>query len=110
MEGWGGTEGTEGVLVELLDEEGAGEFGSGGSSGGGDGDGFCSSSSRLPSIRSSRDGRVLSRGLPRPNIRYCRDRRERLEELCTMRTIRVGLGSRGSPKLSSNLLLFRPGG
>lgn len=79
MEDGGGTEGIEGVVVELLDEEGAGEFGSGGSSGGGDGDGdggFCSSSSRLPSIRSSRDGRVLSRGLPRPNIRYCCNWRE----------------------------------
>lgn len=74
MEEGGGTEGIEEVVVELLDEVGAGESGSGGSSGGGGGgDGCCCccSSSRLLLIRSNRDGRVLSRGLPRPNIRYC---------------------------------------
>lgn len=70
MKGRGEVEGNAEVVLELLDEVGAGESGSGGSSGGG-GDGCCSSSSRLFSIKSNRDGRVLSRGLPRPNIRYC---------------------------------------
>lgn len=52
----------------------AGESGSGGSSGGGEGvEGVegRSSSSRLL-IRSSKDGRALSRGLPNPNIRYAK--------------------------------------
>lgn len=53
-------------VVELVDE--AGETGSGGSSGGGGGDDGGLSPSCLR-INSSRDGRVLSRGLPRPNIR-----------------------------------------
>lgn len=56
--------------VVELDEVGAGESGSGGSSGGG-GVGGCraSSSSRFFVIKSSRDGRVFSRGFPSPNIR-----------------------------------------
>lgn len=57
-------------LVELrVVEVETGESGSGGSSGGGEGVEGRSSSSRLL-IRSSKDGRALSRGLPNPNIRY----------------------------------------
>lgn len=73
VEGWEETGEIEEVVVELV-EVGAGESGSGGSSGGGGDGGRGSSSSRLLFIRSSRDGRVLSRGLPRPNIRYCKRR------------------------------------
>ena len=64
-----------GKVVEVVELVEVGESGSGGSSGGdGDGDdwsataGVLGCSSRLL-IRSSSDGRALSRGLPNPNIR-----------------------------------------
>lgn len=73
-----------GKVVEVVELVEVGESGSGGSSGGDGGD-ECSSavvilgdaivSSRLL-IRSSSDGRALSRGLPNPNIRSAEMGRE----------------------------------
>lgn len=72
-----------GKVVEVVELVEVGESGSGGSSGGDGGDDWVTlgvaivvnCSSRLL-IRSSSDGRALSRGLPNPNIRSAEMGRE----------------------------------
>jgi hypothetical protein len=72
-----GDEGNSMLLLLLLELEvvGVGEMGSGGSSSGpGGDDGLDSNRSTTPrlAIRSSKEGRVLSRGLPKPSIKFVR--------------------------------------
>lgn len=66
-----GDEGSSMLLLLELEVVEVGETGSGGSSSGPGGDDGRSTTPRL-AIRSSKEGRALSRGLPKPSIKFVR--------------------------------------